>query len=261
MSNLGSHVPSFIEALSDQRITPEASGDSVVTPRTSGDLVVTENAPTDSVGAETQKGETQSQWGHDGAWSLPSRLPMIISDEVADLTLHYGRPEYRRFTMQADEYIYSYRFNQTLDRRAEVVFAIEDGTGQLWVHSKATYPANIYRLPTGGINWDELVVEGLLREVREETGLSVEIARFLGIIEYQFVHGRAVAPFASYIFHLRTACVDCPPVPPGEQISEFRAVSPKQIQKLAGDLRSLAGRRQAWGEWRALAHDLVYDTL
>jgi hypothetical protein len=33
------------------------------------------------------------------------------------------------------------------------------------------------------------------------------------------------------------------------------------MRQLAIDLRNLMGMRRAWGEWRALAHDLVYDTL
>jgi ADP-ribose pyrophosphatase YjhB (NUDIX family) len=205
--------------------------------------------------------ETSGEWGHDGTWSVPLRLPMIVSNEVAELSARYGTPVQRTFSVQADEYIYSYRFNKTIDRRAEVVFAIEDDCGQVWVHTKSSYPPHIFRLPTGGIHWDELVLDGLLREVREETGLPVEIKRFLGIIDYQFWHGKRMVPFASYVFHLRATCVDCPSIQEGEPISEFRAVSPRQMRQLAVNLRSLAGVRRAWGQWRALAHDLVYDTL
>jgi hypothetical protein len=38
-------------------------------------------------------------------------------------------------------------------------------------------------------------------------------------------------------------------------------VLPSQIGQMALDLRSMIGDRRAWGQWRALAHDLVYDTL
>lgn len=205
--------------------------------------------------------EGEGEWGSDGVWSIPSRLPMIVTDEVAELSAHYGLPIQRNFDVQADEYIYSYRFNKVLDRRAEVVFAIEDGAGQLWVHAKSHYPTAIYRLPSGGVHWNELVVDGLLREVNEETGLPVEIVRFLGIIEYHFWHDGVMAPFASYVFHLRTECVDCPVTHGAEQISEFRAVTPRQIGQLASGLRNLMGHRRGWGQWRALAHDLVYETL
>jgi ADP-ribose pyrophosphatase YjhB (NUDIX family) len=217
--------------------------------------------------------DNSSTWGHDGVWAMPAtlspslhpsisvQLPMIISDEVAELSAHFGAPVQRTFDMQADDYIYRYRFNPKCDRRAEVVFAIEDEAGQLWVHTKPHYPQHIFRLPTGGVHCDELVVEGLLREVKEETCLPVEIVRFLGIIEYHFWYGEAMAPFASYIFHLRSTCVDCPTIQQGEPISEFRAVVPAEIRQLAMELRNLAGVRRAWGEWRALAHDLVYESL
>ncbi len=62
-----------------------------------------------------------SSWGHDGVWAVPSlRLPMIITDEVADLSARYGTPVQRSFNVQADYYIYSYRFNKVIDRRDEI---------------------------------------------------------------------------------------------------------------------------------------------
>jgi 8-oxo-dGTP pyrophosphatase MutT (NUDIX family) len=197
----------------------------------------------------------------EGIWAPPLRLPVIASDEVAELSAQYGKPEVRQVRVQADERVHKFRFSKNSDRRAEVVFAIEDQSGQVWTHTKANYPPNIFRLPTGGVHWDELVVEALLREVKEETGLPVEIVRFLGIIEYQFWHGSLTAPFASYIFHLRSTCFDCPTLQADEPISEFRPVLPVQLRQLAGQLRGLAGERRAWGEWRAYAHDLVYDAL
>ena len=210
--------------------------------------------------------DADRSWGHDGVWAASSqvpksRLPMIVSDEVAELSTRFGKPVQRTFQVQADDYIYSYRFNRDMDRRAEVVFAIEDDAGQVWVHSKAHYPSHIFRLPTGGIHWHELVVEGLLREVKEETGQAADIVRFLGIIDYQFWHDGVMVPFVSYIFHLHAALLGCPALQHGEPISEFRAVQPTQIRQLAVNLRGLPGVRRAWGEWRALAHDLVYDTL
>jgi ADP-ribose pyrophosphatase YjhB (NUDIX family) len=38
-----------------------------------------------------------------------------------------------------------------------------------------------YNLPGGGVEPDEAVPEGLVREVREETGLEVEIGRMVGL--------------------------------------------------------------------------------
>lgn len=187
-------------------------------------------------------------------------LPMIVPDEVADLAARYGAPVQRTFDVQADEYIYSYRWRKDIDRRAEVVFAVQNPAGQVWVHAKPHYPTHVYRLPSGGVQLHETVEDALMREIEEEMGLPVEVARFLGLVEYRFWHGELVVPFVSYIFHLHadhsqpTACE-------GEQIADFRAVLPAQLGQVALGLRNLLGDRHGWGQWRALAHDLVSEYL
>ncbi|MFN2166209.1 MAG: hypothetical protein ACK2U9_08085, partial [Anaerolineae bacterium] len=69
-----------------------------------------------------------------------------------------------------------------------------------------------------------------------------------------------IAHFASYVFHL-VASPGMPVPHTTEQISEFRAVLPGQLAQVAADLRNLIGDRRGWGQWRALAHDLVYRHL
>jgi ADP-ribose pyrophosphatase YjhB (NUDIX family) len=186
--------------------------------------------------------------------------PMIQAEEVESLAAQYGRPSRQSFRIQADEYIYSYRWRKDSDRRAEVVFAIEDGGQGIWVHTKPHYPINIFRLPSGGVHWDEAVEDALLREVEEETGLSVSIERFLALVEYHFYRGDSTAMFASYVFHLRSHG-GIPIIQDSEPISAFYAVPLSQLARLAADLRGLNGDRQGWGQWRALAHDVVYRIL
>ncbi len=188
------------------------------------------------------------------------RKPMICEEEVGELVCRYGTPIRRAFTIQADEYIRAYRWRTDCDRRAEVVFAIQDVTGRIWLHAKAHYPSHIARLPSGGIGWDETIQGALVREVEEETGLCTEIRRFLGVIEYRFQHAGSTVKFASYIFHLY--CGSCAPaLQEGEEISCFRAILPSQLSQITVDMRNMIGDRRGWGQWRALAHDLVYDTL
>lgn len=188
------------------------------------------------------------------------QLPAPVEDEIGALSLRYGMPARRTFTLAADAYTRPYHFGGRSDRRAEVVFAIEDPAGGLWLHAKQHYPRHIFRLPSGGVHWGEGIEHALLREMDEETALAVEIQRFLGIIEYRFLNGDQVARFASYVFHVRSAG-GVPRPHDGEAITDFRQVAPGQLRQVAADLRSLVGDRHGWGRWRALAHDLVYDTL
>ncbi len=190
-----------------------------------------------------------------------SRLPMVADDEVAALAARFGKPEHRALDVQADEYIYSYRWQHESDRRAEVVFAIRDDAGRYWVHAKPHYPPHIFRLPSGGIHWDERVDTALMREVEEETGLPVEVERFIGLVEYRFWRQQSSVAFASYVFALHSLLDARPVCREGEMISDFRAVTPDQLAQIAANLRNLNGDRRGWGQWRAVAHDLVFDYL
>ena len=116
---------------------------------------------------------------------LPKRRPVISEEEVATLAEGYGTPLRRTYQMKADEYLRKHRFSEESDRRAEVVFAIEDPMGRIWVHAKRHYPSHIYRLPSGGVNWNESVEDALFREVAEETAFAVEVKQFIGLGEYK----------------------------------------------------------------------------
>lgn len=187
-------------------------------------------------------------------------LPDLSEHEVDALSLRYGMPVRRTFTLAADSYTRPYHFGRRNDRRAEVVFAIEDPAGGLWLHAKQHYPRHIFRLPSGGVHWGETIEHALLREMDEETALTVKIQRFLGIIEYRFLNGDQVARFASYVFHVRSAG-GAPRPHDDEAITGFCQVTPGELVQVAANLRGVNGDRRGWGQWRALAHDLVYDTL
>lgn len=190
----------------------------------------------------------------------PVGRPIVQEDELRLLAQQYGDPVRRAFSLPVDDSIRRFRFNPESDRRAEVVFAIQDAAGGIWVHAKRNYPRNLFRLPSGGIDWNEEVEDALLREISEETALEVQIERFLGLLDYEFHDQGRTASFASYVF-LVHSLGGVPRPQPAEAITEFRQVLPAQLLEIAADLRNLVGDRHAWGLWRALAHELVYDTL
>ena len=147
------------------------------------------------------------------------------------------------------------------NRRGEAVLVIQRPDGQILLHTKQFYPEAIYRLPSGGIHPGEPVLEGMLREAKEETSLAVTLDRFLGTVEYQFRHEQQRLPFVSYVFVLQVD--DSLPVTQdaGEQISDFRYVSPANLRQVAAQLRALPDRWGDWGQFRAPPHDLAADAL
>ena len=194
----------------------------------------------------------------------PVPRPMIDEREIAALASRYGDPVRRSFQLPADGHLALYRNRQDSDRRAEVVFAIQDADGRIWLQAKPNYPQYTVRLPSGGIHWDEEVEAALRREVAEETGLAVQIKRFVGVIEYSFQytdhHAVHCVPFASHVFHVFCG-QHAPSLSSDDETLAWHAVLPSQLLQVAADLRNLLGERRAWGQWRALVHELVYDVL
>jgi 8-oxo-dGTP pyrophosphatase MutT (NUDIX family) len=194
----------------------------------------------------------------------PVRRPMIDEREIAALASRYGDPVRRSFQLPADGRLTLYGNRLNSDRRAEVVFAIQDADGRIWLQAKPNYPQHTVRLPSGGIHWDEAVEAALHREVAEETGLAVQIKRFVGVIEYSFQYPEhyteCCVPFASHIFHVFCG-QHVPSLSSDGETLAWHAVLPSQLLQVAADLRNLLGERRAWGQWRALVHELVYDIL
>ncbi len=146
------------------------------------------------------------------------------------------------------------------DRRGEVIFVVER-TGGLILHSKDTYPPGTYRLPSGGVGWGESVLSALHREVREEMGLEIEVERFLGLLEYEIRCKEEMLPFVSYVFLVRGGKGELIPQDEEEHITSFRQVPAAELAEVADSLRGIEEDWRDWGEFRALAHDLVVETI
>lgn len=187
-------------------------------------------------------------------------LPTVDPMEMSILAAKYGEPVRRRAMIETDDYLAAQRWRAVPDRRGEVIFIIRQPNGEILLHSKQRYEAPIYRLPTGGIEPSEAVEDALLREVEEETGQSVIVRRFLAILNCHFHRNHSSVPFTSYLFYLESRTTLIEPEE-GHEVADFRTVPVQRMGQVASHLRSLNGKRQGWGHWRSLAHDLVHELL
>lgn len=184
----------------------------------------------------------------------------LDSDELRQLIHDYGPTEVQEIDLEVDEELYVNRVLKRSDRRGEVVFAVRTPDCDTLVHRKQIYDEGVFRLPTGGIDYGEKVIDALRRELREETGLTLSSAHLLGIQDCDLYHrGRSVR-FVSYIFHVHQTSGKLRP-DPEEDIVEFRSASREEILAIAESLRRTPPPYNGWGRWRALAHDLVYRHL
>jgi len=179
----------------------------------------------------------------------------VDEHELHALSRKYGAP--KRAALRLDQWPMPRAARG--DRRGEVVFAIRNRRDKILLHTKSFYPKGVYRLPGGGIHWDEEVEEALFREVEEETGLPVTVDRFVGLILYAV--RRRPKPFASYVFLLSTEKLRPRVQDPSERISGFKEVSSSELRAATQRLRELSDEWRIWGKFRALAHELIADAL
>jgi len=145
-------------------------------------------------------------------------------------------------------------------RPSEVAMAIRRPSGGILLQTKAFYPPATFRLPTGGIKEGEDVEHALLREVQEESNLDVEIERLVAVIDHRAADGRR-APFRSYLFLLREVGGVLRVNDPDEQISGWEERDLDGLVRAVLQLRELEGTWRRWGQFRAVALEVLTDAV
>ncbi len=156
------------------------------------------------------------------------------------------------------------------DRYGEVCMVVRRPSGAVLLSIKTFYPRGAYRLPTGGIAPGEPILDALLRETHEETGLRTEVRRFLAQIAYHGEGEPTGAPlFHTFAFLLDETSGTLGALDASEQIEDWREVAVADLPHVADfldDLRTqgthdIGGDWRAWGKFRAVVHRAVHQAL
>lgn len=134
------------------------------------------------------------------------------------------------------------------DRRGEVVFAVQRPNGKMVVIRTSFYPESVYRVPTGGINYGEDIIEALGREIKEELGLRTSIQAFLGVIEYEFIYKNEELKFYSYLFWLKEEGGNILIDALEDEVSEYREVDKEELIQTVSFLENFK-TDDAWKDW------------
>ncbi len=195
-----------------------------------------------------------------------SRPYVDFSAEVASLAARYGDP------LRVETEIYD-RFLDPVhnpDRVGEVCMVVRRKSGDFLLSIKDFYPRGAHRLPTGGIHAGERILDALVRETKEETGLDTVIQRFLATIAYRSRSGPHLPPvFHTFAFLLDEVGGRLGALDAKERIEEYLEVPPADLLRVAERLDHIAsasapeidGDWADWGRFRAVVHRSVHEAL
>jgi ADP-ribose pyrophosphatase YjhB (NUDIX family) len=186
--------------------------------------------------------------------------------EVAELAARYGEP--RRVDATIHDGFFDPIHNP--DRVGEVCMVVRRPNGKVLLSIKTFYPRGAYRLLTGGIHHGEGILDALLRETAEETGLGTEVRRFLAVIAYRSRSSAESPPiFHTFAFLLDEVGGKLEARDNEERIEDYVEVEPSELRAVADRLENVASTRSAdiggdwadWGRFRAVVHRVVHDAL
>lgn len=185
--------------------------------------------------------------------------------EVEALARRFGEP--RRISAAIQPFFDPV---QRPDRFGEVCMVVRRRNGKILLSIKTFYPRGAYRLPTGGIHRGESILDALLRETKEETGLDTEVRAFLAAITYRDATASGDAPiFHTFAFLLDETGGRFETLDTEEQIEDWIEIDPATLGQVATRLdaiasahsREIGGDWADWGRFRAVVHRAVYEEL
>lgn len=197
---------------------------------------------------------------------IAAYLPGEIQAELADLVTRFGQP-----LVYCAELDTPHLFDPlgNPDRYGEVCMVVRRSNGQLLTAKKDFYPTNGHRLLTGGIHHGEAVLNGLLRETHEETGLEVVVQRFLAAVAYYLPGALEKPVFYTFAFLLDEVGGTLECIDEHERLEYFREIAPDELPERAEFLAHLAHSYSPdldedwahWGQFRAVIHRQVWKAL
>lgn len=196
-----------------------------------------------------------------------SSLPQARQTELEQLAHDYGQPLVRIVDLDV-KHLFD-PLSRGYDRIGEVCMVVRRPNGHLLTMKKTFYPRDGYRLLTGGIHHGEPILDALLRETHEETGLEVTVERFLAAVAYRVPAINDTPIFYTFAFLLDEIGGTLGSLDEEERVEAFREIEPGELNMVAARLGSIPSQNDSeidgnwrdWGKFRAIIHRLVWEVL
>jgi 8-oxo-dGTP pyrophosphatase MutT (NUDIX family) len=182
---------------------------------------------------------------------------MHLTDEVlAPIRARYGEPRILEWEGEISGREYGIATWDPL-RTHDVTLFILNGD-RLALIRKHPFPPDVWRPPGGGVKEGEDFVAAVLREAYEETGLRVDLQRYLVEARARFASSGRVLDWRTHVILATTADEELAP----QDLDEIAETRWGTLDELAGPLRErlLASGRAFW-RYRVALHDAAIAAI
>ncbi len=154
----------------------------------------------------------------------------FLSNQVERMEELYGHPDQLSITIETSQSeLNRIRDSMHHGRAHDVTMFIRKGDEYIFI-AKPFYPPGLYRAPSGGVHRGEDFIAGAKREAMEETGVAIEIEKYIIRIKARFESASDHIDWTSHVFMARYLSGEINPIDTDE-ISEARLVRLEEIQK------------------------------
>ena len=158
----------------------------------------------------------------------------VTAETIREVEQRYGTPVeiVREYEMTADQ-LDIVRLGMKHGRCHDVTLVIVDDERNVIVIRKPSYPTGAFRTPSGGIEPGESFDDGARREAKEETGLDIELERYLIRANVRFRGESEVIDWTTHVLQARPTGGTLQPLDTKEIVEARKAT----IAEITGPIR------------------------
>ena len=182
----------------------------------------------------------------------------VDAQQVAEIEAKLGKPQVQHLEFEIGDLELAFvRATQKHGRAHDITLFIFNGD-HLALIRKPMFQRPIYRAPSGGLNPGESFEEGAKREAMEETGLEIELEKYLLRIHVRFTGEDDYLDWTSHVFQAREVGGRLE----AHDTAEIAETIYGTIEELQGPIRqALLGSGRRLLAYRAALTDAVVDVL
>jgi len=154
-----------------------------------------------------------------------------LKDQIKQIEKKFGKPKELKTSFQMNQKECENLLNSMKDGRSSDITLIIFKDRKVVVIAKPWYKKGLYRLPSGGWKPDESFEDCAKREAYEETGLKIELLKYILRIVVTFTYKDKKTSWTSHIFTAKYISGELRPIDKNE-IKEVRLLTIEKLLSL-----------------------------